>query len=207
MKIYENKILRILGFVFIWIYVFGVGICFAAKWYAIGISGAILLVVWLNSGLIGDAIYRYRIRQATKQIKKCGIRLFVDLSQCKVTAQKSHTKKSRMQEPIFGVLNSSEIQFWNNVSGHLFPDIYHREQIVSTAICTVTYTTKYNGKTKTFRSDAILMEKVSLEMLLQHYGTATIYINPKNAGQYYFDLDFLKQIQLTTQDNGRAVPC
>lgn len=56
MKIYENKILRILGFIFIWIYVFGVGICFAAKWYAIGISGAILLVVWLNSGLIGDTI-------------------------------------------------------------------------------------------------------------------------------------------------------
>lgn len=31
MKIYENKILRILGFIFIWIYVFGVGICFAAN--------------------------------------------------------------------------------------------------------------------------------------------------------------------------------
>ena len=65
MKIYENKILRILGFIFIWIYVFGVGICFAAKWYAIGISGAILLVVWLNSGLIGDTIYKYRVKQAT----------------------------------------------------------------------------------------------------------------------------------------------
>ena len=70
MKIYENKILRILGFIFIWIYVFGVGICFAAKWYAIGISGAILLVVWLNSGLIGDTIYKYRVKQATKQIKR-----------------------------------------------------------------------------------------------------------------------------------------
>ena len=31
MKIYENKILRILGFIFIWIYVFGVGICFAGS--------------------------------------------------------------------------------------------------------------------------------------------------------------------------------
>ena len=85
MKIYENKILRILGFIFIWIYVFGVGICFAAKWYAIGISGAILLVVWLNSGLIGDTIYKYRVKQATKQIKRHGIQLFVDLNQCKVT--------------------------------------------------------------------------------------------------------------------------
>ena len=82
MKIYENKILRILGFIFIWIYVFGVGICFAAKWYAIGISGAILLVVWLNSGLIGDTIYKYRVKQATKQIKRHGIQLFVDLNQC-----------------------------------------------------------------------------------------------------------------------------
>ena len=72
------------------------------------------------------------------------------------------------------------------------PDIYHCEQIVSTTIYTVTYTTKYNGKTKTFRSDAILKEKVSLEMLLQHYGMTTIYINPKNDNQYYFDLDFLK---------------
>ena len=85
MKIYENKILRILGFIFIWIYVFGVGICFAAKWYAIGISGAILLVVWLNSGLIGDTIYKYRVKQATKQMKRHGIQLFVDLNQCKVT--------------------------------------------------------------------------------------------------------------------------
>ena len=174
MKIYENKILRILGFIFIWIYVFGVGICFAAKWYAIGISGAILLVVWLNSGLIGDTIYKYRVKQATKQIKRHGIQLFVDLNQCEVTTQKW------------------EIQFWNGVSGYLFPDIYHSEQIVSTTICTVTYTTKYNGKTKTFRSDAILKEKVSLEMLLQHYGMTTIYINPKNDNQYYFDLDFLK---------------
>ena len=192
MKIYENKILRILGFIFIWIYVFGVGICFAAKWYAIGISGAILLVVWLNSGLIGDTIYKYRVKQATKQIKRHGIQLFVDLNQCKVTTQKWNTKKLRMQEPIFRIFHTWEIQFWNGVSGYLFPDIYHSEQIVSTTICTVTYTTKYNGKTKTFRSDAILKEKVSLEMLLQHYGMTTIYINPKNDNQYYFDLDFLK---------------
>ena len=45
MKIYENKILRILGFIFIWIYVFGVGICFAGRWYAIGIPGVVLLLV------------------------------------------------------------------------------------------------------------------------------------------------------------------
>ena len=83
-------------------------------------------------------------------------------------------------------------QFWNGVSGYLFPDIYHSEQIVSTTIYTVTYTTKYNGKTKTFRSDVILKEKVSLEILLQHYEMTTIYINPKNDNQYYFDLDFLK---------------
>ena len=75
---------------------------------------------------------------------------------------------------------------------YLFPDIYHSEQIVSTTIYTVTYTTKYNGKTKTFRSDVILKEKVSLEILLQHYEMTTIYINPKNDNQYYFDLDFLK---------------
>lgn len=181
-----------LGFIFIWIYVFGVSICFAAKWYAIGISGAILLVVWLNSGLIGNTIYRYRIRQATKQIKKYGIRLFVDLSLCKVTTQKWNIKKARMQESVFRVFHKWEIRFWNGVSGYLFPDIYHSEQIVSTTICTVTYTTKYNGKIKTFRSNAILKEKVSLEMLLQHYGMATIYINPKNDNQYYFDLDFLK---------------
>ena len=159
MKIYENKILRILGFIFIWIYVFGVGICFAAKWYAIGISGAILLVVWLNSGLIGDTIYKYRVKQATKQIKRYGIQLFVDLNQCKVTTQKWNTKKSRMQEPIFRIFHTWEIQFWNGVSGYLFPDIYHSEQIVSTTIYTVTYTTKYNGKTKTFRSDVILDRK------------------------------------------------
>lgn len=97
-----------------------------------------------------------------------------------------------MQEPVFKVFNSWETRFWNGVSGSLFPDIYHSEQVVSTAICTVTYTTPYKGKTKTFRSDAILKEKVSLEMLLQYYGVATIYINPKNDNQYYFDLDFLK---------------
>lgn len=192
MKIFGNKILRILGFIFMWIYVFGVSICFAAKWYAIGISGVILLVVWLNFELIGNTIYRYRIRQATKQIKKYGIRLFVDLSLCKVTTQKGNIKKSRMQEPVFRVFHTWEIQFWNGVSGYLFPDIYHSEQIVSTTLCTVTYTTKYNGKTKTFRSDPILKDKVSLEMLLQYYGMATIYINPKNDNQYYFDLDFLK---------------
>ena len=192
MKIYENKILRILGFIFIWIYVFGVGICFAGRWYAIGIPGVVLLLVWLNHNLIDATIRRYRARQAIKQIKKHGTRLSVDLSQCKVSAQKWSSKKSRMQEPVFKVFNSWETQFWNGVSGSLFPDIYHSEQVVSTAICTVTYTTPYKGKTKTFRSDAILKEKVSLEMLLQYYGVATIYINPKNDNQYYFDLDFLK---------------
>lgn len=195
MEIYENKILRILGFVFIWIYVFGVGICFAARWYAIGISGVVLFLIWLNYGFIGDAVYRYRAKQATKQIKQHGIRLLVDLSQCKVTTRKQNTKKSRMREPVFkffNFFNSWKIQFLNSVSGSLFPDIYHKEQIVSTAICTVTYTTKYNGKTKTFSSDAILKDKVTLEMLLQYHGMATIYINPKNDNQYYFDLDFLK---------------
>ena len=156
MKIYENKILRILGFIFIWIYVFGMGICFARRWYAIGIPGVVLLLVWLNHNLIGAAIRRYRARQAIKQIKKHGTRLSVDLSQCKVSAQKWSSKKSRMQEPVFKVFNSWETQFWNGVSGSLFPDIYHSEQVVSTAICTVTYTTPYKGKTKTFRSDAIL---------------------------------------------------
>ena len=184
--------MRILGFIFIWIYVFGMGICFARRWYAIGIPGVVLLLVWLNHNLIGAAIRSYRARQAIKQIKKHGTRLSVDLSQCKVCAQKWSSKKSRMQEPVFKVFNSWETQFWNGVSGSLFPDIYHSEQVVSTAICTVTYTTPYKGKTKTFRSDAILKEKVSLEMLLQYYGVATIYINPKNDNQYYFDLDFLK---------------
>ena len=83
MKIYENKILRILGFIFIWIYVFGVGICFAGRWYAIGIPGVVLLLVWLNHNLIGAAIRRYRARQAIKQIKKHGTRLSVDLSNVK----------------------------------------------------------------------------------------------------------------------------
>ena len=192
MEIFENKILRILGYVFIWICVFGVGICFAARWYAVGISGTILLLVWLNSNLIGDAVYRYRIRQVTKQIKKHGIRLFVDLSQCKVAAQKWNTKKSRMQEPVFRIFHTWENQFWNGVSSCLFPDIYHKERTVSGAICTITYTTKYDGNTNTLRSDAILKYKYTWEMLLQYYGTATIYINPENDNQYYFDLDFLK---------------
>lgn len=192
MRIFENKLLRILGYIFIWIYVFGVGICFAARWYAIGILGVILLLVWLNYELICDAVYRYRVRQAIKQIKKYGIRLCVDLNLCKVTARKFETKYSRMNEPVLKVFNSWETQFWNGVSGSLFPDMYHKEQIVSAAICTIKYTTKYNGKTKTFSSDAILKDKVTLEMLLQYYGTATIYINPKNDNQYYFDLDFLK---------------
>ena len=100
MKIYENKILRILGFIFIWIYVFGMGICFARRWYAIGIPGVVLLLVWLNHNLIGAAIRRYRARQAIKQIKKHGTQLSVDLSQCKVCAQKWSSKKSRMQEPV-----------------------------------------------------------------------------------------------------------
>ena len=117
MKIYENKILRILGFIFIWIFVFGVGICFAGRWYAIGIPGVVLLLVWLNHNLIGAAIRRYRARQAIKQIKKHGTRLSVDLSQCKVSAQKWSSKKSRMQEPVFKVFNSWETQFWNGVSG------------------------------------------------------------------------------------------
>ena len=54
---------------FIWIYVFGVGICFAGRWYAIGIPGVVLLLVWLNHNLIGAAIRRYRARQAIKQNK------------------------------------------------------------------------------------------------------------------------------------------
>ena len=119
-------------------------------------------------------------------------KLFVDLNQCKVTTQNGIPRNQGCKSPIFRIFHTWEIQFWNGVSGYLFPDIYHSEQIVSTTICTVTYTTKYNGKTKTFRSDAILKEKVSLEMLLQHYGMTTIYINPKNDNQYYFDLDFLK---------------
>lgn len=192
MKIFENKILRILGYILIWIYIFCVGIFFAARWYAIGILGVILLLVCFNHELIGDTVYRYRARQAIKQIKKNGIRLYVDLSSCKVTARKIETKYSRMNEPVLKVFNSFENQFWNGVSGSLFPDIYHKEQIVSVDICTVKYTTKYNGKTKTFSSNAILKDKVTLEMLLQYYGTATIYINPKNDNQYYFDLDFLK---------------
>lgn len=192
MKIFKNKVLRILGYILIWIYIFGVAICFAARWYAIGILGVILLLVCFKHELIGDTVYRYRVRQAIKQIKKNGIRLYVDLSLCKVTARKFETKHSRMNEPVLKIFNSYENQFWNGVSGSLFSDIYHKEQIVSVDTCTVKYRTKYNGKIKIFSSDAILKDKVTLEMLLQYYRTATIYINPKNDNQYYFDLDFLK---------------
>ena len=133
MKIYENKILRILGFIFIWIYVFGVGICFA-KWYAIGISGAILLVVWLNSGLIGDTIYKYRVKQATKQIKRHGIQLFVDLNQCKSHYTEMEYQKSRMQEPIFGYSIHGKSNF-----GMVSVAIYSLTFIIVNKLCPLQY--------------------------------------------------------------------
>lgn len=191
MNMLKNKLLRILGFILVEIYIFGVCICFAARWYGIGILGLLLMAIWLNYELIGNAIYKYRVRQATRRIKKCGVRLFVDLSKCKVIEQKGTMTKSRIQERVLWLI-SSKRQFWNGVSSKLFPDIYHKEQIISTSTCTVTFTTEYDGKTKSFRSDAILKDKVTLEMLLLHYETAIIYINPNNNNQYYFDLDFLR---------------
>lgn len=160
---------------------------------------------------------RMEVRNLEKMRKKRirflrtkGIALKADLSRCRIDEEKSTVCYERADVPAYSFRKrlyppdepgvppeipeqTTENQAANAGNAVLFGDIYHQRYSYDHCVCTVCCDIEYKGKTATFTSDPILMDKASLGVMLALHGEGTVYVNPKDAEDYFFDLDFLGQ--------------
>jgi hypothetical protein len=148
-------------------YIFGTGvICLAAAVIYV------VVVEWLS-----------RDKDAGRQLldlKRHGVQIPVDLTKCKIKSNQWTSETRRYHHP--------RVEFLNEISGHGDKNVERMESNVSI----VEYTTKVSGRTRTFRSNPVGKDKISLTMLLEMQKETTIYLDPKNKRIYYFDLEFLE---------------
>jgi hypothetical protein len=69
-----------------------------------------------------------------------------------------------------------------------------KPQKVETTVSILMYTyTSANGEKYSFRSDPIFKPVEVIRYRMEQQQTATIYVDPNNPDNYYFDLEFLYQ--------------
>lgn len=163
---------------------------------------------------IGAYILFYKIRvkkeneERIEWLKNKGQRIEVDFSLCEIQGYTHTVNYERMDMPAYSLNQNlhgpdsphipAEIpeqslrsQSINAMDAELFPDISHQQKSYDHSISIVVFTTNINGRKRTFRSDPVLMDKVSLDILLTLRQRGVIYVNPRNKQDYYFDLEFL----------------
>lgn len=136
----------------------------------------IVLYMMHRSSVSNDnkAIISYR-----DEIKKNGLSVPVNLSECEIKANSWVQEQERYINP--------KIQALNAIGGDTDKNV--KKIFFASAI--VLYKHRLNGRTYTFKSDPIAKDKATLSMLLAHQAVTSIYVNKRNPKQYYFDLEFL----------------
>lgn len=162
-------------------------------------------------------IQRYRQRRKIKEaiarrkrfLMTQGNALQVDLSACQVYTNKKNVHYDRCDVPAFSLDNklhcpdhlfapdipvqSLRSRRTNGGDALFFPDLAYQRHAYERCICIVGITLPYNGKKVNFYSEPIQINDISLEMFLATYKKSYLYINPNDEGDYFFDLDFVKQ--------------
>lgn len=158
--------------------------------------------------LISKIKIRKEKEKRIEWLKSKGQRIEVDFSLCQVQGSTHTVNYERMDIPAYSLSNNlhgpdsphipAEVpeQSWrsqsiNAMDAKLFPDISHQQKSYDHSISIVVFTTMINGRKHTFRSDPVLMDKVSLDIQLALRQKGVLYINPRNKQDYYFDLEFL----------------
>lgn len=181
-------------------------ILFGLATFCIGMALPVYYLIrrhWLRRKL-KEAIARHK-----RFLKTQGNVLQVDLSACKVYANKKTVYYDRSDVPAFSLDNrlhrpddlfapdlpeqSLNSQRANGFDALLFPDLASEQRSYERCTCIVEVTLPYKGKKVSFYSEPLLMNDISLEMFLATYKKSYIYINPDNDDDYFFDLDFITQ--------------
>lgn len=146
-------------------------------------TGVLLIVVPIAIYVIIERLtFRERPNvRHLKDLKLTGIKIPVDLTNCKVKSNSWTTEVEKYDNP--------RIVFLNEVSGHSDKNIERIESNLSR----VEYSCDFNGKRRTFLSPTIAKDKVTLRMLLEMQKETAIYIDRDNSKCYYFDLDFISK--------------
>lgn len=114
-----------------------------------------------------------------KDLKHTGIKISVDLTQCKV--------KSTSWTMEVGKYDNPRIELLNELSGNEEKNIEKIEANLSR----IEYTCDFSGRSRTFLSPTIAKDNVTLRILLEMQQETSIYIDRDDTKYYYFDLEFI----------------
>ena len=148
--------------------------------YILG-TGVILIVVPIVIYIIIEKI-RHQATPNVKQLtdlKQTGIRIPVDLTNCKVKSNRWTTKVEKHSD--------LRVVFLNEISGHGDKNVERIESNISR----IEYTCEFNGQRRKFSSPTIAKDNATLRILLEIQKETAIYIDREDYKYYYFDLEFI----------------
>ena len=119
-------------------------------------------------------------KQWQRDLKASGIALTVEFDKCKLITNQYREEV----EKGYGAMSESVAM--DSLMGLEEPDYHDIDQSV------LVYEVTIKGQSMTFYSPPINKEKVSLQLLLGIQKTTTLYVDPNDVDNYYFDLDFIR---------------
>jgi hypothetical protein len=149
------------------------------------------IVCWV-AGLAGVgiilALTTFRRKKVDKYISAWkenlrlnGEKIIVDLERCEVKANFYYEEVAKV--------HSTEAQAYNALIGQSYRNV--EQQSRNSAVIVFRYTLPRTGKEQVFVSPLLRKDKVSLGFLLAEKKETNIYVNRADAGDYFFDVDFL----------------
>lgn len=173
--------------------------------YAI-IYGGVLIVPVILLSVISKIKERKREEERKNHkeyLRRIGDEVRVDLEKCKITENKNVIYYDRQDLSPLGVLRTdnrigSTNLTWseqriNAIDAKLNPELMNERMQKEQCWCVIKATITYNGKKQSISSEPISIDKITLGIYLGIQKETSVYINPKNRKEYYFDLDFLSR--------------
>lgn len=173
--------------------------------YAIIYGGVLIVPVILLSvvSYIKDRRWEEERKNRKEYLLMIGDEVRVDLEKCKITENKNVIYYDRQDLSPLGVLRTdnrigSTNLTWseqriNAIDAKLNPELMNERMQKEQCWCVIKATITYNGKKQSISSEPISIDKITLGIYLGIQKETSVYINPKNRKEYYFDLDFLSR--------------
>ncbi|WP_349854762.1 hypothetical protein [Bacteroides cellulosilyticus] len=173
--------------------------------YAI-IYGGVLIVPVILLSVISKIKERKREEERKNHkeyLRRIGDEVKVDLEKCKIIESKNIIHYDRQDLSPFGILSTdnrigSTNLTWseqriNAIDAQLNPEFMNERMHKEQCWCVITATITYKGKKQSISSKPISIDNITLGIYLGIQKETSVYINPKNRKEYYFDLDFLSR--------------
>lgn len=170
------------------------------------IYGGFLIVPVILLSVISKIKERKREEERKNRknyLRKQGDEVKINLEKCKIIESKSEIHYDRqdispyetgIKKTYIGSANLIwSSQFINAINAKVSPEQMHENMTKECCICIVKATITYKGRRKTISSEPIVLDKITLGTYLSLQKEGSVYINPKDSRDYFFDLDFLKR--------------